>query len=589
MDESLTITSWKRSRDLFDNNNNDTRVLVPTLVEDEQHSTNNHRKQQKVIVNIASRSTSTSTVSKKYVSNPPYYLNLLDASIQRRRRMKLQQLGISTTDAIQLTPFPVIGGGTDRSATTKSTLHSTNTQQIALLQNESKTKTSIKSPPAVSSSALTLLSTNENTSGSVGSNKRTTGTGTGGGGGGGVLLPLEGNSNTSTSVPTPQWHSPWKLSTVLSSHLGWVRCIGFAPDNTMFATGSADRTIKIWNLPKASVGSSDALQLTLTGHISPVRSVVFSPRHPYLFTCGEDKTVKCWDLETNQVVRHYHGHLSGVYSLSLHPILDILVSAGRDAVGRVWDIRTKRQIHLLSGHDHTISCVQTKSTHPQVITSSHDCTIKLWDLAAGKCFTTLTHHNKAVRSLALPTFENTFISGSTDYIKKWQGKDGKFLHNISPLPVKKSKNDTSSNSIVAQRDVICHTVSVNDDGVIVSGYDDGTIQLYDYTTGYNYQTINSIVQPGSLQQAENAVLTSCFDLTGTRLITGEADKSIKIYKQLPTASSSNGLHDDDNDNDDYTISTNATTNNTQYASEYTHPINMKGWRKQYMASLKERL
>ena len=156
-------------------------------------------------------------------------------------------------------------------------------------------------------------------------------------------------NKSSVKIPTPTWHAPWKLSTVLSSHLGWVRSIAMDPTNDMFATGSADRTIKIWDLAKASVGASDALKLTLTGHISPVRGLAFSERHPYLFSCGEDKMVKCWDLETNQQIRHYHGHLSGVFCLALHPTLDILVTGGRDAVARVWDMRERVQIHCLEG------------------------------------------------------------------------------------------------------------------------------------------------------------------------------------------------------------------------------------------------
>ena len=121
----------------------------------------------------------------------------------------------------------------------------------------------------------------------------------------------------------------------------------------MFASGSADRTIKLWDLAKASVGASDALKLTLTGHISPVRGLAFSNRHPYLFSAGEDKMVKCWDLETNQVIRHYHGHLSGVFSLKLHPTLDLLVTGGRDAVARVWDIRTKSHVDSMDGSQFT--------------------------------------------------------------------------------------------------------------------------------------------------------------------------------------------------------------------------------------------
>ncbi|KAJ1963751.1 pre-mRNA-splicing factor prp46 [Dipsacomyces acuminosporus] len=165
----------------------------------------------------------------------------------------------------------------------------------------------------------------------------------------------------------PEWHAPWKLMRVISGHIGWVRSLAVEPGNKWFASGSVDRTIKIWDL------ASGTLKLTLTGHISPVRGLAVSPRHPYLFSCGEDKQVKCWDLETNKVVRHYHGHLSGVYSLALHPVLDLLVTGGRDSVARVWDMRTRQQVHVLAGHKSTISTLQCQEADPQA-----DKTIKIW-------------------------------------------------------------------------------------------------------------------------------------------------------------------------------------------------------------------
>lgn len=105
---------------------------------------------------------------------------------------------------------------------------------------------------------------------------------------GGILVERKEN----TSIPTPKWHAPWRLSTVISSHLGWVRSVAFDPTNTMFATGGGDRVIKIFDLAKACVAANDALKITLTGHISPVRGLAFSERHPYLFSAGEDKMVK---------------------------------------------------------------------------------------------------------------------------------------------------------------------------------------------------------------------------------------------------------------------------------------------------------
>ena len=310
----------------------------------------------------------------------------------------------------------------------------------------------------------------------------------------------------------PEWHAPWKLMRVISGHLGWVRALAVEPGNQWFASGAGDRTIKIWDL------ASGSLRLTLTGHISTVRGLAVSPRHPYLFSCGEDKMVKCWDLETNKVIRHYHGHLSGVYTLSLHPTLDVLVTGGRDGVARVWDMRTRSNIHVLSGHKQTVSDLKCQETDPQVITSSLDTHVRMWDLAAGKTMGTLTHHKKGVRALAVHPTEWTFASGSTGSIKQWKCPEGAFMQNFE-----------GHNAII-------NTLAVNEDNVLFSGGDNGSISFWDWKTGHRYQCLDTTAQPGSLD-AETGLMSSTFDKTGLRLICGEADKTIKIWKPDGTSMS----------------------------------------------------
>ncbi|KAH9028722.1 WD40 repeat-like protein [Lactarius hengduanensis] len=311
-----------------------------------------------------------------------------------------------------------------------------------------------------------------------------------------------------TRTVKPTYHAPWKLVRVISGHLGWVRSVAVEPGNKWFATGAGDRVIKIWNL------ASGELRLSLTGHISTVRGLAVSPRHPYLFSCGEDKMVKCWDLEANKVIRHYHGHLSGVYALSLHPTLDVLVTCGRDASARVWDMRTKAQIHVLSGHTGTIADVKCQDSDPQVITGSMDSTVRLWDLAAGKTMVTLTHHKKAVRAIAIHPTEYSFATGSAggNNIKKWKCPEGAFVFNFG-----------GHNAII-------NSLSVNSEGVFFSGSDNGSMTFWDYATGTPFQNMEDIPQPGSLE-AEAGIFCSTFDMTGTRLITGSADKTIKVYAE----------------------------------------------------------
>ncbi|KAM1304394.1 hypothetical protein ACFX1Q_022775 [Malus domestica] len=311
----------------------------------------------------------------------------------------------------------------------------------------------------------------------------------------------------SSRWPCPDWHAPWKIYRVISGHLGWVRSIAFDPSNRWFCTGSADRTIKIWDV------ATGTLQLTVTGHIEQIRGLAVSSRHTYMFSAGDDKLVKCWDLEQNKVIHSYHGHLSGVYCLALHPTLDVLLTGGRDSVCRVWDIRSKTQVHALSGHDNTVCSVFTRPTDPQVVTGSHDTTIKFWDLRYVKTMSTLTHHKKSVRAMAQHPREHCFASASADNIKKFNLPRGEFLHNM-----------------LSQQKTIINAMAVNEDGVLATGGDNGSMWFWDWKSGHNFQQSQTIVQPGSLD-SEAGIYALSYDVTGTRLVSCEADKTIKMWRQ----------------------------------------------------------
>jgi len=319
-----------------------------------------------------------------------------------------------------------------------------------------------------------------------------------------IVPPRSGAITKYTRRKKPTWHAPWKLKNVISGHTGWVRCVDVEPGNEWFCTGAADRTIKLWDL------ASGTLKLTLTGHIATVRGVLVSKRHNYIFSCGEDRMVKCWDLEQNKVIRHYHGHLSGIYSIALHPVLDVLCTGGRDSTCRVWDMRTKAEIHVLSGHTNLVASVCCQGADPQVITGSADTTVKLWDLGMGKVQSTLTNHKKSIRAMLLHPTEFAFLSAAADKLKKWKFPKGEFMTNL-----------TGHNAVI-------NSVGLNQENVLASCADNGSITLWDWATGYPFQTLQTQVQPGSLD-SEAGIFACTFDLSGSRFITCEADKTIKIW------------------------------------------------------------
>lgn len=63
------------------------------------------------------------------------------------------------------------------------------------------------------------------------------------------------------------------------------------------------------------------------------------------------------------------------------------------------------------------------------------------------------------------------------------------------------------------------------------------MHLWDWRTGYNFQRVHAAVQPGSLD-SESGIFACAFDQSESRLLTAEADKTIKVYKEDDTAVSS---------------------------------------------------
>ena len=87
----------------------------------------------------------------------------------------------------------------------------------------------------------------------------------------------------------------------LRGHSATVNCVAYSPDGKHIVSGSADKTVKVWD---SQTGKEEC---TLTGHSNWVRRVQFSDDGLQIISGGSDGTVRFWDLASGQQVRQVSG------------------------------------------------------------------------------------------------------------------------------------------------------------------------------------------------------------------------------------------------------------------------------------------
>ena len=91
-----------------------------------------------------------------------------------------------------------------------------------------------------------------------------------------------------TVIPTG--HNP----KVISGHVHFVWSIAFSPDSRLLASGSWDKTVRLW-----STETGELLDLFI-GHENDIMTVAFSPDNQILASGGWDDTVRLWDIGTGE-------------------------------------------------------------------------------------------------------------------------------------------------------------------------------------------------------------------------------------------------------------------------------------------------
>jgi WD40 repeat protein/beta-lactamase regulating signal transducer with metallopeptidase domain len=251
-----------------------------------------------------------------------------------------------------------------------------------------------------------------------------------------------------------------------------VTCVRFSPDGRTLAAATGEGpaksagTVALWTV------AGWKSRGTLRGHTLGVESVAFSPDGRTIATAGTDGLIRLWDAKT--LAARNSLKYDACLSVAFSPDGRTLASAHRAPAPRradvvLWDAETGRQVGLLKGgRCGAVLEVAFSPDGRSLASTGTDRTVKLWNLTTGRrrARETLKGELDVVRSIAY-------------------SPDGK-------------------------------TLAVADG----NGNAAGTVTLWDVAT----RRVKAVLEGHQL-----CVLTVLFSPDGTTLVTGGADRTVRIW------------------------------------------------------------
>ena len=129
-----------------------------------------------------------------------------------------------------------------------------------------------------------------------------------------------------------------------AGHSSYINCLAVSQNGQFVASGSNDRTVKIWDL------STGKLLKTLQGHNFEINNVKFDPSSKYLMSHNFAET-KVWDiLNGTELTTVFQDSVFDISSVAFSPDGNLMAVGTFQGWIKIWNIQSKKLLHSANCH-----------------------------------------------------------------------------------------------------------------------------------------------------------------------------------------------------------------------------------------------
>jgi len=299
---------------------------------------------------------------------------------------------------------------------------------------------------------------------------------------------------------------------VCEPHHGEIAACAYSAEGRHITCVDRNSAVSIWDVPTGTRVYHETR--------SSVRGSVYaiSPDGSQIVIGDREGYLHLWNSEGSKELLCWRAHRKRVSTCAFSPDGMRILSGGLYDNLRIWDLAKGDEVQFCEGKKHWFSGTAFSPEGARVMGVSHDGLVRLWDSTTGKMLLRCDGHRARVQACAFSPDGRFLLSGGDDgTIRLWNWKSGEAIFYCK-----------------SHRGAVLACAFNGNGSRIASGGDDGMLRLWDTANGVQLLCcvghIGGWNTHGFTPDGRGAGITNCcFSPDGTQLLSGGTDGTLRLW------------------------------------------------------------